>query len=96
MMRKYLYTLFLDYRGGTYISQIKASSPLKALTSWADALDYTQVQGIGSKGKVKLKETIKERIVGPPTQVEGIKNTWCFSSVLHGHLVLIHITKTEE
>jgi hypothetical protein len=91
-MRKRLCTFFLDYRGGTYVSQARASSPLAALKAWADGLDYTEVEGLGRSAKTKLKQGIGQ----PPTQVEGIKNTWCHSSVLRGHLALIHITQTEE
>jgi len=91
-MRNQLYTFFLDYKGGTYVSQVKASSPVKALTAWAEALDYTKVDGFTSSAKKKLTEAINQ----PPTRLEGVKNTWCCSALLRGHLALIHFTQTKE
>ena len=35
MTEKLLYSIFLEYRGGTYISQIKSTSPPEALKQWA-------------------------------------------------------------
>jgi hypothetical protein len=91
-MKNQLYTFFLDYKGGTYVSQVRASSPLKALTIWGEALNHTQVDGLSRSAKKKLTAEINE----PPTLLEGVKNTWCYSALLRGHLALIHFTLTKE
>jgi len=91
-MKNQLYTFFLEYKGGTYVSQVKASSPVKALTAWAEALDYTKVDGLSRSAKGKLTEEINQ----PPTPLEGVKNAWCCSALLRGHLALIHFTETKE
>jgi hypothetical protein len=91
-MRNQLYTFFLDYKGGTYVSQVRASSPLKALTAWAEALDYTKVNGLSRRARAKLAEKMNQ----PPTPVEGVKNTWCCSALIRGQLALIHFNETKE
>ena len=90
-MKNQLYTFFLDYKGGTYVSQVKAPSAIHALTAWAEALDYTKVDGLSSSANKDLIEQIDQ-----PTRLEGIRNTWCHSALLSRHLALIHLTKTKE
>jgi hypothetical protein len=91
-MRNDLFTFFFDYKGGTYVSQVRASSPVEALKAWTKTLDHTKVNGLGLSGKQKLLENINE----PPTQLEGVKNTWCCSALLKGQLALVHFTQTKE
>jgi len=40
-----LYTIVMDYRGGTYISQVDARSVAAALKVWAAALDTAAHRG---------------------------------------------------
>ncbi len=91
-MRNQLYTFFLDYKGGTYVSQVKASSPRRALAAWAETLQEADINGLGSSAKKKLINQINQ----PPTPLNHIKNTWCYSALLRGDLALIHFTMTKE
>jgi hypothetical protein len=86
-----LYTFFLDYRGGTYVSQVSAPSPALALKVWAETLSKTEIEKLGPKSKSDLIEKVQ---LDTPTALEGIKHTWCCSIVLRGHLALIHFTQT--
>jgi hypothetical protein len=38
MTETHLFTIFLDYLGGTYISQVESANPSEALESWARSL----------------------------------------------------------
>jgi hypothetical protein len=49
-----LYTIILDYRGGTYISQVRARSPRAAAKLWAHTLDVVSVKHLGAKGKQRI------------------------------------------
>ena len=40
-----LYTFFLEFEGGTYISQVSAISPRLAMAEWARSLDTSQIKG---------------------------------------------------
>ena len=91
-MRNDLFTFFLDYKGGTYVSQVRASSPVGALKAWTETLDHTKVKGLGLRGKRNLLEKINE----PPTQLQGVKNIWCCSALINGELALIHFAQTKD
>ena len=87
-----LYTFFLEYRGGTYISQVRARSSPLATKAWVRKLIELNVPGLGIRSKSDLADKI---LRNAPTALDGLKNTWCSSAVVRGHLVLIHFTQTE-
>ena len=88
-----LFTFYLNYRGGTYISQVYAPTPEKAPGIWAEQLIYNEIEGIGPKGKDYLIQQIESDV---PVPVTGIKRTWCSSARVNGSLALIHFTETTE
>lgn len=87
-----LYTCFFEYRGGTYISQVRARSSRLATKAWAGKLVEMKVHGLGIKSKCELAQKI---LRDNPTALDGLKNTWCSSALVRGYLALIHFTKTE-
>lgn len=72
-----LYTVVLEYRGGTYISQVNARNVIGALQVWAEALDIAAVAGLGSRRKAELIDDIKEQLLHGvmPTPLDGLVNT---------------------
>ncbi len=88
-----LYTFFLDYRGGTYLSQIRASSPSKATKVWTKKLDHAAIQGMGDKSKERLIQELHDEV---PIAIDGLEKTWCCTALVQGHLVLIHLVETAE
>jgi hypothetical protein len=87
-----LYTFFLEYTGGTYISQVSARSSALAMEIWAGKLIEMKVPGLGAR----LKKDLVEKILGePPTALDGLKNIWCSSALVRGHLALVHFTQTD-
>ena len=83
----------MEYAGGTYISQIKASSPKSACVKWAQKLDNSQIKGLGLKGKETVIEQIKEE---SPVALEGLSNAWCNTALVGGKLALINLVRTEQ
>ncbi len=88
-----LYTFFLDYRGGTYLSQIRASSPSKAIKVWMKRLDPASIQGMGDKSKERLIQELHNEV---PTAIDDLERTWCCTALVQGHLILIHFVETAE
>jgi hypothetical protein len=88
-----LYTFIMEYAGGTYISQAKASSPKLACVKWAQSLDVSQMSGLGGKSKESLIEQMKDE---SPTPIDGVLNTWCASALIRGDLVLVNFVLTEN
>ena len=90
-----LYTFIMDYRGGTYISQLRAPTPLSALRAWARRLDESEVWGMGKAGKDKLLEEMLDDI-NVPVPVSGVKHTWCSSALVRNQHMGINFVQTEE
>lgn len=82
----------MDFQGGTYISQVNASSPKSACVKWAENLETAKIQGLGLKGKGFLIEEMKE----PPVALKGVLNTWCTSTLIFGKGAYINLVQTEQ
>ena len=51
-----IFTIYVDYDGGTYIAQYKAPSVRKAALKWAENINIDEWYGIGKKSnKSSLK-----------------------------------------
>jgi hypothetical protein len=88
-----LFTFIMDYRSGTYVSQVRAHSPKAALRDWARSFDH---RGVAHFGMACKKALIEASTKNEPTAVEGIRNVWCSDAMLRGHLALINIVETRE
>lgn len=94
-MKNYLYTFILDYRGGTYISQVEAPDHLQAALVWAQGLDTEPIAGMGARRKKCLVRDIESQveehgIVG----LDTLTNAWCTSLLLRGKFGLLNIIRT--
>ena len=87
------YTFIMEYAGGTYTSQVKASSPKSACVKWAQSLEVSQVSGMGLKSKESLVEQMKAEA---PVSLDGLANAWCRSALVRGELAIINLVRTEE
>lgn len=82
------YTFIAEFRGGTYISQHRASHILKALELWGMSLDtsiYTQ------RIITKLQNEIDEE---KPTPIKDVDSVWCCSFSLYNSFLLLNIVET--
>jgi hypothetical protein len=87
-----LFTFYLEYKGGTYISQVRAQSYKSAPKAWAEKLDTTVI----SQPEKDFKEKLLKSIIGePPTPIEGVSKTWC-CPLVHLNNALAHFTQTSE
>lgn len=86
-----LYTFFMEFEGGTYISQVAAPSLKLAMRKWANSLDTTQIKGMGPT----LKKQVIQEIEGEEaTPLEGLKNAWCFALSPKGKFCLVNFVET--
>ena len=88
-----IYTFVLDYNGGTYISQVKSSSPENAIIKWLQRLDFKEL-GVQHDNWESVLEDI-EFLEDRPVLLEGMKNVWCTSLSFDDTLALIHFVKTD-
>lgn len=90
-----LYTFVMEYQGGTYVAQARASTPRAALLAWARRLDHSAVYGLGRAGRDALIEELTND-PAPATPVRGVKHVWCGSALVRNRLMLVHFVRTAE
>ena len=91
-----LYTIFLEFRGGTYIKQVRAIDLNEALDCWAQNIDVHSISNFGYVSKQQLIELMPGRLGQGPIALDRAKNVWCTSARLATGYALIHIVKTLE
>ena len=82
------YTFFAEYLGGTYVSQVEADSFEHAPARWVKSLKQTDSVHFDEKFKTELIKSMDS----PPSPIEGLLDTWCFSSLFGDNLLLVHFT----
>lgn len=80
----------MNFRGGTYISQVNAMNIDGALTEWARNLNINEIQYFGSKSKLELFELISQEYVYP-ILIQGMESVWCMGGSLRMGFFLLNI-----
>ena len=88
-----LYTFLFEYAGGTYVSQVTATSPKAAVGRWAVELPADEIDDFGPASKARLME---EAAAEAPTSVDELSNVWCLTALVRGKLALIYIVRTSD
>jgi hypothetical protein len=88
-----LYTFVLDYRGGTYISQVRAETAQEACNTWAKNLNTSEIKHLGIKSKNLLIDDLQEDY-NQLVPLAGLQNAWCTSATIRNHTALINIIET--
>ncbi|PWV56440.1 hypothetical protein [Chitinophaga sp. S165] len=87
------YTFIAEFRGGTYISQVKAANVSAAMVLWSKELNPAEIKFLGEKGKLELQTEIEAE---NPTKVEGIENVWFFCLRIKSGYFMVNVVKTSE
>ena len=90
MSSKVLYTLVLDYRGGTYIAQEFAESPQEAVEKWAVAITEPDLSSWGL-----TKQAVIDLSKDFPLPLKNCSNVWCTSDSTQNGPMLLNIIATK-
>ena len=85
-----LYTIILDYAGGTYVTQIEAKSENAALRVWVSKLKWEWVADC-------ISEEVAAAFAGSGDEavaLDGLSEVWCASASAKQGLALAKIVKT--
>ncbi len=89
-----LYTLVIDFDGGTYIAQGEADSvidaPKRCVLNW-DIRDLKHV--LTEQDRSVLLALLNEEEFVP---LNGVKNVWCGCVNLHQHLLTLNLVRTDN
>ena len=85
-----LFTVILEFDGGTYISQFRASSPHDAAVKQADHL--LDLNGMSTLTNRRL---LADRLsLERPIAITGVRKVWCYSASVGRKLALVNIVAT--
>lgn len=85
-----LYTLLLEYGGGTYIAQIPSHNPGSALMEWVARLLPEELEA-WKLTRADLESVTHEN---PPLALDGVTNVWCVIGSGRGGQILINMVAT--
>jgi len=91
-----LFSLVVDYDGGTYISQVRALTEREALYAWCEkcADDYDVPAEVRPIATALLENLDKD--THEPVALQGLTAAWCASTLLDDKLALINVIKTTD
>jgi hypothetical protein len=85
-----LFTVILEFDGGTYISQFQAASAHNAAMK-----HVAHVIGIKRMSTPVNRRRLADGLSGEnPVAIEGVRNVWCCSATVGKKLALVNIVKT--
>lgn len=87
-----LYTLVIDYKGGTYIAQSNAKSFIDAPTL---CLESWNIEGLDTVLSEIDKQLLISEVEGQEfSALQDINNVWCGTAILNEELVLMNLIET--
>jgi len=92
MTRNRLYTIVLDYKGGTYIGQAHSDSLSGALAQWLSRIGDQEL----AKWKITRDKLLDIFTSDEPIPLSGCTNVWCLSASTNGGLALINVIATDQ
>jgi hypothetical protein len=97
-MKKELYTYIMEFRGGTYITQVQSDSLIDSVLSWTLQIEkeLDEIKFVGSKTIIQIRNMISNKTIDEPMPLTGLNNVWYLGiSVSIGYL-RINIVKTKN
>jgi hypothetical protein len=87
-----LFTMLLEFDGGTYIAQLRASSPKTAIAKYAaQAVENSAI------GRLPARKRLAEALgIEVPIAIQGVRKVWCCSASVGKKFALLNIVQTSE
>ena len=94
-----LYTIIMDFEGGTYVQQVMAENPVDAIDLWARNPDPGMLAGI----KHRTRSTWAKRLIADIENgldllvpMAGTQSVWCRSFSQGTKLAVVNVVQTEQ
>jgi len=85
-----LYTVILDFKGGTYISQIEENNEELALHRWVRSVDHT-LSELDSEDRKVFTFDMDHAL----TPLLDLQNIWCATFLINDSVALVNIINTK-
>lgn len=89
-MTEQLFTVLCEFRGGTYVAQVRARDEQGAFMAWASVL--RRDRPMGDEADQIAAEVIEE--TEPLNVLTGLSGVWCWTANVEGHLLLTNIVRS--
>ncbi len=86
-----MFTFILEFRGGTYVSQVHSTILTKAIIDWGKELQSIDIKHLGLTGKTEILSMLNK---AEPIALDGLKNVWFLSLSIRQGFLSINIVKT--
>lgn len=83
----------MDFRGGTYVSQVQSMELYHATLLWAEHLDLKEIKYLGPSSKDELILQIRDSD-NYPTLIDGMDNVWCLTFSIKQGFILVNIVES--
>jgi hypothetical protein len=90
-----LWTVIADYRGGTYISQVRAISAHQAIIVLSKSLPNLRGSFLGPRTKLKIVAAAYDE-QEKPVPIEKTRNVWYWNRLNLRPAMVVHLIKTSE
>lgn len=92
-----LFTYIMDFKGGTYITQVHADSLNDSVVAWALQIEVkiTEIKFVGNKTVNQIKDLISKKLIDMPTPLTGLENVWYLEIYTQIGVLRINIVKTK-
>jgi hypothetical protein len=94
MKNKSLFTFVVEFRKGTYVSQVKSISVLGALRTWIEEIDPAAIKDLDSKTLDLIREEMAKNEHDKPTRITGMRSAWFTTLLTKKGMFYINIIKT--
>ena len=88
-----LWTAIADYRGGTYISQVRAANVDQAIVRWAQVFPRLKGSYVGAKTKTKFLAAVRDP-QERPIRIKRTQDVWYWSPLSIRPTIVVHLVKT--
>jgi len=86
-----LFTVILEWAGGTYITQVSAESPERARALWVKKIKRGN-NGLALSARASIGKSLIDSDV---VAIRGCKSVYCATSVVNKKLALVNIIRTD-
>ncbi len=97
-MKNELYTYILEFKGGTYITQVLCESLDDSLSAWLTQIEkeIKEIKNIGIKTINQIRQQLKNNEIDKPSLLTGLKNVWYVGISTNIGFLFINIVMTVQ
>jgi hypothetical protein len=86
-----LFTILLEYLGGSYVGQARGTDAQSGVASCARS--FSRTRAVPGVGEAELRDALE---AAEPIEVNSVHNVWCCTALIRDELALVNIVLTVD